>query len=84
MSELREDTRQQIKLVLKEIPAHIAKLEVYDYSYYIDKILSIENLTIVDREAELPKAVWNMPLEMRDRKVQQDMLKEGWIKEIKT
>ncbi len=84
MSELREDTRQQIKLVLKEIPAHIAKLEVHDYSYYIDKILSIPELAIVDRDAKLPKIGskerW---LNMMLGQYLVELLKANWVKEVK-
>jgi len=36
-----KELRGDIKLVLKQIPAHVAKLEVHPYDYYINQILAL-------------------------------------------
>ena len=59
----------------------------------IDQILAIENLAIVDRDAELPTNPWHQNgIKYRNgledqrivyERAQQDMLKAGWVREIK-
>lgn len=86
MSEIRDRTHIKIaslmrKYFLIKTPEDIT-----------DQILSIKELAIVDREAKLPecptKADETKDIEIHRykqgyRQAQQDMLKEGWVKEIK-
>jgi len=105
------DTRDRVEKNLREIiiaaecfGRHSSEEVWYEGSEeaendYTDQILSIPELAIVDREAELPRNHWIETIEQHkaigidpqtaiDRKLgyaeaQQDMLKAGWIKGVK-
>lgn len=68
----RDEVREQIHQILKEEAIHIAKLEVHPYNYYIDKILSLPNIAVVDREAKTGLGEW----------ADEGLRGAGWVKEV--
>ena len=63
---------------------HSGYLHEANIEEMVNQILTIPELAVVDREAELPPIRVNHPLEETGyRWAQEDILKEGWVKEIK-
>lgn len=101
MSEIRDNAREKISRILCSVDKGLAGRAVNRKPYLLkaDKILSIPELAVIDRKAELP---WNedIPKEFNELAcgaeddsdnvsrraymlAQQDMLKGGWVKEVK-
>lgn len=80
MTEIRNRAWTLIGMALKDYKAKLIGLDEARL-----RILSIPELTIVDRKAELPKNPFTcgwMPCEEDAyNKAQQDMQKAGWVKE---
>lgn len=106
MSEIRNKIKEYFKESKRTIIAHSRDESMsltekrenieLEEDHFIDQILSIPELAVVDREAELPKIIEQKPklgtiaetLYLKQevklqKKAQQDMLKAGWVKEIK-
>jgi len=86
MSEIRDKTELQIKGILLKC---FTKTREWTQTA-TDKILSISELAIVDRKAKLPYKPYDVGGVIRNEgfyiaydKAQQDMLKAGWVKEVK-
>ena len=60
---------------------HLLNIWFSDWAYPCSDILEYLHSqdVVIKADKELPHTVWNMKLEMRDKKVQQDMLKAGYV-----
>jgi len=96
MSEIRDRVIEQLYAKLKAFETMLSNSEIAEFldkeammQSGIEQILSIPELAVVDREAELPKNPYLSRGMMKSyqysgyEKAQQDMLKAGWVKEIK-
>lgn len=98
MSEIRDRARQRvIEILVKPLKVpyqeDAAVMMVQGCINQAEEILSIPELAVVDREAELPIGRWSfqIPGDQQDwlnqkkgyGEAQQDMLKAGWVKEDK-
>ena len=91
MSKIRDRVKSKMGyLMLEEVSMPLGMPEKI-----VKKLLSIPELAVVNREAELPeipdfgydlgncrRAIKDEPIEAIYTKAQQDMLKEGWVKEV--
>ena len=83
MSEIRENVKNQLLDVLVICMDEVIALGTFAENELIDEILSITELAIVDREAELPPIPTSEFCEVNSYyKAQQDMIKAGWRKVI--
>jgi len=84
MSEIRDRVRTQFRDILRQHLEAYQQMGLGASERAIYQILSIPELAIVDREAELPDYRME-PYEVHRtiQKAQKDMLKAGWVKEVK-
>ncbi len=81
MSEIKDKVKKQLSWVYAEIGTPSGNQKTYLSPDQINQILSIPELAIVNREAKLPEPYPNHVSLCTD--VQVDMLKAGYVKEIK-
>ena len=95
MSEIRDRVKIELDGVVAEILRDVSGVDAY--RYYTDKILSIPELAVIDREAELPKITyvtkrivedWDRHTRVvevettLDKEAFDALLKAGWVKEV--
>ena len=88
----RDEVREQIARVFYNFDT-LPEFEPGKYYKQIDQILAIDGIAVVDRQAELPENPHEKEYEVaRSQRLlsiaiyafaQQDMLKKGWVKEVK-
>jgi len=89
MSGIRDRVKKQLSWVHTEIGTPSGNQKAYLSPDQIDQILSIPELAIVDRKAELPENPYNPNKRGFTAQLsaysdgQQDMLKAGWVREVK-
>ena len=90
MSEIRDKVKQEIKLRIRQRSA----TDDWMLEGIVNSILSIPEIAVVDREAELPENPFpkprlnnpssaNLARYYSYQRAQQDMLENSWVKEIK-
>jgi len=88
MSEKLESVLGQLEEIVAEVIGDVSGVGAL--RYYAEKILDVPGIAVVDRRAELPKmteillgATWEEQREVSYSQAQQDMLRAGWVKEVR-